>query len=121
MKIQSHATHNTEGDQEPPSRDHQQHQEFLVTTNALKAMMEEVTSRATAETISRYLAAQRQIQGGRQGQNCEVSRPHLQERSHEGKKIVGTNNVPLCNAIRGALLQEDEAGRHGPMHQGVPY
>ncbi|XP_073152949.1 uncharacterized protein [Henckelia pumila] len=119
MQTRSHATRNTEGGRELPPPNHPPQEEFLITPNALKSMLEEAASRAVAEAMTHFLAAQHHNLENNPNVNGELPPPQHQERRRTLEEEVGTNRVPNPSARRETVLHEEEVNSHGPVRPGI--
>ncbi|XP_073035355.1 uncharacterized protein [Primulina eburnea] len=113
MQTRSRTTHDAQEEHGRPPPARPQQEEFLITSEVLKALMEEAASKAAAEAVERYLAARQQHSENR-GAHGEGARSHHSERVLPEREVVGTNNVPPTNLKKGTALQDDEAHSQAP-------
>ncbi|XP_073137629.1 uncharacterized protein [Henckelia pumila] len=122
MQTRSQATRNTGGGgggQELPPPNPPPQEEFLITSNALKSMLEEAASRAVKEAMEHFLATQQHNFENNQNLNAELPPPQHQERRHTLEEEVGTNRVPHPSARRETVFREEEVNSHGPVRPAI--
>ncbi|XP_075489672.1 uncharacterized protein LOC142528507 [Primulina tabacum] len=87
MQTRSRTTHDAQEEHGRPPPAHPQHEEFLITPEVLKALMEEAASRAATEVVAQYLATRQQDIENR-GARGEGVRSHHSERVSREREMT---------------------------------